>query len=251
MCIRDRVVSTQSTWGSLISRKEKRQNFYMLKTSFEDTGFQIPVTDELESRRGTTAEMAYPEKSASRTPEFKKGASPLTSAFKNQLSPLNLKEGREVPSLSIDKPTTVFTKYNKYTFFWVNSRENEEVYEVIMELPSYCTVLEAKKTAIETLNALLKEKKKEYLLSGNVELFELYFAKKNGRPKLDYPSLLPEQVLSEIGINLVSLREKSDEGVVVQHQIKPAEENVVIKTEVKTPLLETQPSGMNLRGHGD
>eukprot|EP01017_Pseudomicrothorax_dubius_P038795 TRINITY_DN5869_c0_g1_i6.p1 TRINITY_DN5869_c0_g1~~TRINITY_DN5869_c0_g1_i6.p1 ORF type:complete len:282 (-),score=60.06 TRINITY_DN5869_c0_g1_i6:104-949(-) len=221
----------------------------MLKTSFEDSTFQIPQSDAQDFTKPLFSESSNSGRSTIRTPEFKKGASPLTSAFKSQLAPLQVKDGRETPRLSIEKPMGVFTKYNKYTIFWASARENDETYEITVELPSFCTVFDAKKVAIETFNILLQEKKKEFCLHYNYELFEMYFAKKNGRPKLDYPSLLPEQVLSEVGINLLCLKEKSEEAIVNQKHIniRGIEESgsTFVRSGQKTPLLDTQTSELS------
>eukprot|EP01017_Pseudomicrothorax_dubius_P038793 TRINITY_DN5869_c0_g1_i4.p1 TRINITY_DN5869_c0_g1~~TRINITY_DN5869_c0_g1_i4.p1 ORF type:complete len:151 (-),score=52.20 TRINITY_DN5869_c0_g1_i4:104-556(-) len=69
------------------------------------------------------------------------------------------------------------------------------------------------------------------------------------RQKLDYPSLLPEQVLSEVGINLLCLKEKSEEAIVNQKHIniRGIEESgsTFVRSGQKTPLLDTQTSELS------
>jgi hypothetical protein len=75
----------------------------------------------------------------------------------------------------------------KYTFFWVSSKENDKVYQIVIELPHLVTVFEAVREVIPYFNQRLAEDGSQYTLSGDANLYDLYKAKKSGHAKMDYP----------------------------------------------------------------
>jgi hypothetical protein len=76
---------------------------------------------------------------------------------------------------------------SKYTINWVNAREGEKLYQVVVELPILETVLETIRDSIPYMNAKLAEEGSQQVLNSDPSLFELYKSKKTGYPKLDYP----------------------------------------------------------------
>lgn len=73
--------------------------------------------------------------------------------------------------------------FSKYTFYWISKRANNKVYQVIIELPHTCSVLEAIEKVIPYFNQELEH----ISLNLDPKLYELFFAKKSGLPKSDYP----------------------------------------------------------------
>lgn len=77
----------------------------------------------------------------------------------------------------------IFAKYN---FYWFSKSENDKMYSVLVELPQQCSVYEAIQRLLPYFNQELAHKS-QVLLAQDPDLFEMYFAKKTGHPKLDYP----------------------------------------------------------------
>eukprot|EP01016_Furgasonia_blochmanni_P014087 TRINITY_DN1728_c0_g1_i7.p1 TRINITY_DN1728_c0_g1~~TRINITY_DN1728_c0_g1_i7.p1 ORF type:complete len:306 (+),score=56.14 TRINITY_DN1728_c0_g1_i7:219-1136(+) len=102
------------------------------------------------------------------------------------------------------------TKYSKYRVFWVNCKDNKIV-DVLIELPAFCTVLDCIKEVIPYLNEQLRTQGCRFQLDQNPHRYEMYYAKKNGQPKTDYPPLFEEQVLCQTGIVNISLCEKNND----------------------------------------
>ncbi len=75
----------------------------------------------------------------------------------------------------------------KYTFFWVSTKENDKVYQIVIELPHLVSVIEAIRDIIPYFNQRLAEDGSQYSLSNDPNLYDLYKAKKTGFAKLDYP----------------------------------------------------------------
>jgi len=75
----------------------------------------------------------------------------------------------------------------KYSAFWVSKKEDNKVYSVAIELPILENVLEAIRDVLPYFNEKLTEENSPYILSEDPTHFDLYKAKKNGHPKLDYP----------------------------------------------------------------
>ena len=75
----------------------------------------------------------------------------------------------------------------KYTIFWTSKAESDKIYQLIVELPHLETVLEGIRDIIPYFNEQLVQNGSNRALSLDPNLFELYKAKKSGRPKIDYP----------------------------------------------------------------
>jgi len=75
----------------------------------------------------------------------------------------------------------------KYSAYWVSRKEDDKVYSVIIELPQLENVLEAIRDVLPFLNERLTAENSPFVLSEDPTHFDLYKAKKNGHPKLDYP----------------------------------------------------------------
>lgn len=56
-----------------------------------------------------------------------------------------------------------------------------------MNLPDHCTVNDCITFSLKEINKELGKKGLPYSLSAETNLFYLFLAKKNGKPKLDYP----------------------------------------------------------------
>jgi uncharacterized phage-like protein YoqJ len=61
------------------------------------------------------------------------------------------------------------------------------MYQVVVEFPGFAKVSDALKRALKEFNKKLFEQKKSFTLKDSVDCYLLYSAKKNGKPKLDYP----------------------------------------------------------------
>ena len=75
----------------------------------------------------------------------------------------------------------------KYNIYWINSQENDRVYEIKLELPTQCTVEDCIVQSIKYLNHQFKYLKTPYSLPEHTSIYNIYHAKKNGHPKIDYP----------------------------------------------------------------
>jgi len=75
----------------------------------------------------------------------------------------------------------------KYTAYWVNKKEEDKLYTVIVELPHLETVQEAIRDILPLFNDALLLEGSAYVLSEVPLHYEVYQAKKNGFPKTTYP----------------------------------------------------------------
>eukprot|EP01017_Pseudomicrothorax_dubius_P018132 TRINITY_DN2017_c0_g1_i1.p1 TRINITY_DN2017_c0_g1~~TRINITY_DN2017_c0_g1_i1.p1 ORF type:complete len:287 (-),score=55.45 TRINITY_DN2017_c0_g1_i1:110-970(-) len=165
----------------------------------------------------------------------KAGVSPLTSAIKGNLSMSRVVEDR--PSFTITSQLISYTQFSKYSVFWSAPQEEGQIYEINIELPRELLVREAIRESLKAMNEKLDEKKCAWRLDENEDKFEFFYAKKNGKAKLDYPSLYADQNLHEIGLNLICLREKSADAL-RKEEVK--KEEVVKKEETVNGMKVTQ-----------
>jgi len=103
--------------------------------------------------------------------------------------------------------------FSKYTFFWISRREDERIYQVMVELPRNCTVIDAIEKILPYFNQELATKS-TYKLDLTADLYDLYSAKKSGRPKSDYPALDEDQNLNQTGLQLFTLVEKDSRAII-------------------------------------
>ena len=80
----------------------------------------------------------------------------------------------------------------KYQIHWINTKEfneknEEQSYSIFLDLPEVCTVEDCILMALKELNKILEKTKKGYTLIEKSKLYELFIAKKTGKPKEDYP----------------------------------------------------------------
>ena len=61
------------------------------------------------------------------------------------------------------------------------------MYSILLDLPEICTVEDCLMMALKEINRKLNLKEKRYTLTEKPKLYELFIAKKNGKPKEDYP----------------------------------------------------------------
>lgn len=80
----------------------------------------------------------------------------------------------------------------KYTFYWISEKENDKVYQIVIELPHLVSVLEAIRDVIPYFNQRLAEEGSQLVLANDPNLFDLYKAKKSGHAKTDYPGNLTQ-----------------------------------------------------------
>ena len=88
------------------------------------------------------------------------------------------------------KTYEIFSEMNKkYQIFWIHPKEGAELKElsVVFDIPEICTVEDCIMLGLKELNKILELKQKGYCLAENPKLYELFIAKKTGRPKEDYP----------------------------------------------------------------
>jgi len=78
----------------------------------------------------------------------------------------------------------------KYKAYWVNKKEEDKVYSVVVELPHLETVGEAIRDVLPLINAELEAEESAYVLSEDPKQFDLFQAKKTGHAKTDYPGTL-------------------------------------------------------------
>mmetsp|Transcript_8489 Transcript_8489/g.9577 ORF Transcript_8489/g.9577 Transcript_8489/m.9577 type:complete len:269 (+) Transcript_8489:77-883(+) len=98
--------------------------------------------------------------------------------------------------------------YAKYHFYWFCRAENNKMYSVLVELQQQCLVREAIQQVIPYFNQDM-DKKTQYKLAQDPDLYYLYSAKRSGQPKLDYPALDSTQNLNQTGLQNLCLVEKS------------------------------------------
>eukprot|EP01017_Pseudomicrothorax_dubius_P025384 TRINITY_DN2740_c0_g2_i1.p1 TRINITY_DN2740_c0_g2~~TRINITY_DN2740_c0_g2_i1.p1 ORF type:complete len:288 (-),score=36.69 TRINITY_DN2740_c0_g2_i1:117-980(-) len=123
------------------------------------------------------------------------------------------KRGSSGSNFLVDE-ASLLRRFEKYTIFWGCKDNPEKTYEIVVELPTDCTVADCIVAAVPLLNEVLKFHKCSYLLRNDANLYEMYYAKKNGKPKPDYPPFFNEQVLSKSHIKLITLQEKGPEALV-------------------------------------
>lgn len=73
----------------------------------------------------------------------------------------------------------------KCIFYWTAKKENDKVYQIVVELPKFCTVQEALKKVLKYMNEEIKASGVQ--LATELSYYSLHYAKKNGQPKSDYP----------------------------------------------------------------
>jgi hypothetical protein len=73
----------------------------------------------------------------------------------------------------------------KYYVYYMNKNEKGKVYEIKIKLSDECTVNECIALAIKGFIA----DNRQLNLEQNIENYELFYAKKNGEKKDDYPCL--------------------------------------------------------------
>ncbi len=81
---------------------------------------------------------------------------------------------------------------------WVDSKQNDKLLDVKLELPSQCTVQDCIVFAIKGINANLKNENYHYSLKENYNLYSMFVSKKNGYPKTDYPGILKIKIITTI-----------------------------------------------------
>jgi len=96
--------------------------------------------------------------------------------------------------------------FSKYTMYWVH-KENQKVYDLMVELPHYATVKESIGELIRLYNEKFSSEGVSLFFTEDSTLFQLYAAKKSGHPKLDYPAYDAAQVVVETGVTSFSLVE--------------------------------------------
>lgn len=77
----------------------------------------------------------------------------------------------------------------KYQIHWCAETifDEEASFSILIDLPEICTVQDCIMMALKELNKVLQIKQVSYSLEENPQLYELFIAKKNGKPKEDYP----------------------------------------------------------------
>lgn len=70
---------------------------------------------------------------------------------------------------------------------WVNTKENDQLREIKLELPTQCTVQDCICLAIKGINADIKNENLPYSLKEDFNFYNMFVSKKNGYPKTDYP----------------------------------------------------------------
>lgn len=78
----------------------------------------------------------------------------------------------------------------KYCISWINTLENDRVYDIKLELPNQCTVEDCIIQALKYLNHQFKLLNSPQQFKEKACFYEIYHAKKNGHPKEDYPCTL-------------------------------------------------------------
>jgi hypothetical protein len=116
----------------------------------------------------------------------------------------------------------VMTKYKAY---WVNKKEEDKIYSVVVELPHLETVGEAIRDVLPLINAELEAEESAYVLSEDPKQFDLFQAKKTGHAKTDYPALDAGQLLGQTKVDKISLVEKDARAVTLRVHDKKAMQN--------------------------
>lgn len=135
----------------------------------------------------TTSEISQPTSNAADTTTQPKMQSSLLMKPNNNSGQSGLLRGQGASGLSklhnqpVEAPKAhndevVMTKYKAY---WVNKKEEDKIYSVIIELPHLETVGEAIRDVLPLLNAELEAEESAYVLSEDPKQFDLFQAKKN------------------------------------------------------------------------
>lgn len=141
----------------------------------------------------------------------------------------------------------------KYKAYWVNKKEEDKIYSVVIELPHLETVGEAIRDVLPLINAQLEEEGSAYVLSEEPKQFDLFQAKKTGHAKTDYPALDAGQLLGQTKVDKISLVEKDSRAVtlraserkVVQHNQSAASSTRESMIETSMPLELSRASHQN------
>lgn len=169
--------------------------------------------EHIDSNRSSEKNAESAPTSDKKSLPVKKGGGLLAAGFRSQQ---NFDEPVQADAI------TEGTQYHKYSFFWVSTAE-DEVYDIIMEFPGFSTIEDAIRKAIPEFNMKFLQLNKPFRLSDDPADFQMYHAKKNGKPKLDYPSFYPTQNLNQLGVSLLTLKEKdTSKGVVYSEGRKTA-----------------------------
>lgn len=75
----------------------------------------------------------------------------------------------------------------KFKISWINFQEFDTIYSVNLDLSNQATVEDCIIQTIKNLNDQFKTKNSSFSLNENPKLYNIYYAKKNGFPKDDYP----------------------------------------------------------------
>jgi len=126
------------------------------------------------------------------------------------LSQLN---NKQFESSKAQNDEVVMTKYKAY---WVNKKEEDKIYSVVVELPHLETVGEAIRDVLPLINAELESEESAYVLSEDPKQFDLFQAKKTGHAKTDYPALDAGQLLGQTKVDKISLVEKDPRAVTLR-----------------------------------
>jgi len=143
----------------------------------------------------------------------------------------------EAPKARNDE--VVMTKYKAY---WVNKKEEDKVYSVVVELPHLETVGEAIRDVLPLINAELEAEESAYVLSEDPKQFDLFQAKKTGHAKTDYPALDAGQLLGQTKVDKISLVEKDARAVTLRVHDKKAiqqQQNQSVASSTRESMIET------------
>lgn len=124
--------------------------------------------------------------------------------------------------------------YHKYLIFWNHKQNSQEfTMEIQVELPDSCLVSEAIKCALDLFNQKFQEEKTNNIIFlSDPDMFELCFAKKNGKPKTDLPALDYNQMIYMAGSKTFTLTEKFP-----LQQVTAKESGKALKKSVTTPMV--------------
>lgn len=172
------------------------QNNNSFKPFRDDSGVDLDTQiNDFQGRRDNKAKTTEPR-------------SALTFSVKNPTPQTNTRS--EVFRGDYESPAVM----SKYTIFWWNKRDSNKQYRVVIELPHLETVIEAIRDVIPYLNQRLAEDNSNYSLLPDPTIYEFFKAKKSGLPKVDFPALDANQVISQTGIQNICLVETSIRAVV-------------------------------------
>jgi len=116
----------------------------------------------------------------------------------------------------------------KYTVYWVNKQDDKAI-QLLIEWPHVEIVIEAIRDVIPYINQRLAEENSPYILNSDPNMYEFFKAKKSGKPKLDYPGLDMNQVLSMTGVVRLTLVEKPQSDAVQLRRDKFMEDDMDYK----------------------